>query len=203
MSTCKIPPTTARKLVVGESKVKPGRTVTVTVARPNPEGRTQAFYTGLSVPELLAEIRECVGSVGISRSQTNREIRDRLLPALLELRKKTYRRKPGFYESLEEIGLNADTVRQWFCRSHAAGEIVTMIESESDNEQDDQPTPLPGRDRKSSEELLLEHCDRMAAAILKEHIIHAKKLATEFVRIRDEQPLDPGGVGFRIEDIIG
>jgi hypothetical protein len=97
------------------------RTVTVTVARP--AGRSQTYYLALTVPELLDEIKECVSGVSFSRNQTNREIRDRLLPALLELKKKTYRRKPGFYESLAAIGLNADTVRQWFHRSNAAGEI--------------------------------------------------------------------------------
>src|ERR1022692_3421605 len=93
------------------------RNVTVTVA-------SQTRYATLTVPELLDEIKECVSGVSFSRNQTNREIRDRLLPALLELKKKTYRRKPGFYESLAAIGLNGDTVRQWFHRSHAAGEIA-------------------------------------------------------------------------------
>lgn len=162
-------------------------------------GRSQRYYSRLTVPELLAEIRECVGNVSLSRNQTSRKIRDTLLPALLELRKKTYRKKPGFYESLAAIGFSPATVRQWFHRSHAADEIVGLIEPEPDEPE----TRLPGRDRKSSEELLLEHCDRMAAAVLKNQIIYAKKLATEFVRIRDEHPLDPGGVGFRIEDIIG
>jgi DNA-binding NarL/FixJ family response regulator len=84
----------------------------------------------LTVAELLSEIRECVGGVSFSHNQTNREIRDRLLPPLLELKKKTYHKKPGFYDCLARIGLSGQTVRQWFRRSHAAGEVASADESE-------------------------------------------------------------------------
>jgi hypothetical protein len=143
------------------------RNVTVTLPK-------RTFYAALTVPELLDVIKKSIGSVGISRSQTNREIRDRLLPALVELRNRTYRKTPGFYESLQQIGLNADTVRQWFHRSNAANEIELMIEPEQkvESEQDgEQESHLPGRDRHSPEQLLLQHCDRMSAAILEDKII--------------------------------
>lgn len=174
--------------------------MTVTVARP--AGRSQTYYAALTVPELLDEIKECVSAVSFSRNQTNREIRDRLLPALLELKKKTYRRKPGFYESLAAIGLKADTVRQWFHRSNAAGEIAELM---TEPERDEPETPLPERDRKSPEDLLLEHCDRMAAAILQGKVAYAKRLATEYERIREDwdglRPSRGAGIGISVEDL--
>jgi hypothetical protein len=180
------------------------RNVTVTVA-------SQTRYATLTVPELLDEIKKCISGVGFSRNQTNREIRDRLLPALLELKKKTYRRKPSFYESLAAIGLNPDTVRQWFHRSHAAGEIAELIEHETrDEDKADEPdgdeseTKLPGRDHKSPQDLLLLHCDRMAAAILEGKVVYAKRLATEYRRIRGDRDESTGsGIGgIAIEDLL-
>jgi N6-adenosine-specific RNA methylase IME4 len=101
-----------------------GRTVTVTV----PERSNDAYYKSLSVEALLKEIQECMGSITYHRNQINREMRERLLLALEELRKRTYRKKPGFYDSLAKIGLNADTVRQWFYRSNTADEAIGVLE---------------------------------------------------------------------------
>lgn len=161
----------------GGGKTSP--TVTVTVD-PIPEGRNQAYYKELSVDELLEEIRQCIGSVSFSRNQMSREMRERLLPALLELKKRTYRKKPGFYESLEKIGLNADTVRQWFYRSHTADEAIDLIEKNMP-----EPPARNRNDEQSSEELLLEQADRMAKAILEDKIAHAKKLATQYIDSRE------------------
>jgi hypothetical protein len=157
-----------------------GPTVTVTFD-PVPEDRNQAYYKALSVDELLREIQQCIGSVTFSRNQMSREMRGRLLPALLELKKRTYRTKPGFYESLEKIGLNADTVRQWFYRSHTADETIDVLE-----ENKPQPPARNREDEQTADELLLEHADRMAKAILEDKFTHAKKIATEYLRTRDE-----------------
>jgi hypothetical protein len=155
-------------------------TVTVTFD-PVPEDRTQIYYTRLSVAELLEEIRKCIGSVSFSRNQMQREMRQRLLPALLELKKRTYRKNPGFYETLAKIGLNADTVRQWFYRSHTADEAIDLLEEA-------QPPVRQHGDRDSvdTEALLLKHADRIAKAILEDRISFAKKLATEYVEARKE-----------------
>ena len=58
----------------------------------------------------------------------NAEMRQRLLPALKELKKRTFRKKPGFYETLAAMGLNGDTVRQWFYRSRTATEVIELVE---------------------------------------------------------------------------
>jgi hypothetical protein len=154
------------------------RNVTVTV-RPIPDGRTQTFYTSLTVEQLLREIKDCIGSVEFSRNQMTREMRDRLLPALLELRKKTYRKKPGFYESLEKIGFNPNTVRMWFYRGHTGQEVGELLEPEepqfpAKRESEDHP----------GESSLLEHCDRLATAVMDGKFIYARKLATQYIEAR-------------------
>jgi len=157
-------------------------TVTVTLHEPVPEDRTQIYYTHLSESELLEEIKKCIGSVNFSRNQMQREMRERLLPALLELKKRTYRKTPGFYETLAKIGLNADTVRQWFYRSNTADEVIDLFEEEN------QPSVKQrgGRDSVDTEALLLEHADRMAKAVLTDKFANAKKLATQYVEARKE-----------------
>ena len=155
--------------------------VTVTVPTPVPEGRSQTYYKTLSVEGLLREIQVCIDSISYHRNQMNREMRERLLPALLELRKRTYRRKPGFYVSLAKIGLNADTVRQWFYRSNTADEAIELIE-----ETPSESLTMERGDRQSPEEVLLEHADRMAKAILAGKTIHAKKLASQYLETRND-----------------
>jgi len=160
---------------------KSSPSVTVTLPTPVPEGRNDAYYKSLSVEGLLKEIQECIGAITYHRNQMNREMRERLLPALLELRKRTYRKKPGFYVSLAKIGLNADTVRQWFYRSNTADEAIELIE-----ETPAESVMREHRDGQSPEELLLEHADRMAKAILAGKLMHAKKLASQYLETRNE-----------------
>jgi site-specific DNA-adenine methylase len=155
-------------------------TVTVTF-QPVPEDRTQTYYTKLSVPKLLEEIKKCMGSMDYGRNQMCKEMRLRLLPALLELKKRTYRKKPGYYDCLKKIGLNGDLVRQWFYRGYTAEEAIREL----DKEEETQPPPRK-RDEQSPEELLLEHADRMAKAILEDKTTYAKKLATEYIETRNE-----------------
>jgi hypothetical protein len=164
---------------VHEAKTGPAVTVTF---QPVPQDREQKYYKCLSESELLEEVKKCIGSVSFSRNQMNREMRERLLPALLELKKRTYRKNPGFYDTLKKIGLNADTVRQWFYRSNTADEAINVLEEET------QPPVKQCEDRDSvgSEALLLKHADRMAQAVLKGNFTNAKKLATQYVEARNE-----------------
>lgn len=159
---------------------KTPRNVTCHVS-PVPQDREQKYYKCLSDSELLEEIKECIESVDFSRNEMQREMRQRLLPVLVELKKRTYRKNPGFYETLAKIGLNADTVRQWFYRSNTADEAIDLVE---ENEPD--PPRAGRRGKESAEELLLEHADRMAKAVLESKFAFAKKLATQYVETRNE-----------------
>jgi len=151
---------------IGICSIEDARSVTVTVEH----ACGHADYRSLSDPQLLDEIRQCVGNVGFSREQMTREMRKRLLPALLELRKRTYRRKPGFYETLANIGLNAATVRQWFYRSNTGDEIIGMLEEV-------RPKNSGGkRESDNVEELLLAHGLTLAVAVLRNQSTHSRKL---------------------------
>jgi hypothetical protein len=86
--------------------------------------RPDRYYANLTLEELVGEIEEGMFVITTSRLQMNAEMRRRLLPALLALRKRTYRKHPGYYETLASIGLNADTVRQWFYRSYTADAVL-------------------------------------------------------------------------------
>lgn len=108
-------------------------TVTVTV---HPD------YRLVSDEELEHEIKASAAAITAHRVQMNKEMRERLLPALLELKERTYRKTPGFYETLEKMGLNPDTVRQWFYRSNTADEIIAVLEDEENpRESNDWGTP--------------------------------------------------------------
>ncbi len=92
---------------------------------PVPDDRKDTFYVSLDDEALLREIRECAEMITESRNQMNKEMRKRLLPALIELKKRTYRKVPGYYETLAAMGLNPATVRQWFYRSYTADEVIS------------------------------------------------------------------------------
>jgi site-specific DNA-adenine methylase len=158
------------------------RAVTVAFG-PVPDDRTDAYYTKLSLEDLLKEIQDSVRCVSFHRNQMNKELRQRLLPALLALKKRTFRKKPGFYETLAKMGLNADTVRQWFYRSHTADEAIELLEEET-------PKPDSNKDGgrpQDASALLLEHADKMAAAVLGDKITYAKRLASEYMRVRRDE----------------
>jgi hypothetical protein len=164
---------------MGTGKVQPNVTEAV---QPVPEHRTDVYYQTLPLEGLLQEIKKGIDGVTFHRNQIQKELRMRLLPALLELKKRTYRKNPGFYETLKMIGLNGDLVRQWFYRARTADEIIDLIEEEK-------PEPKLDRDDHGAldaEALLLEHADRMAQAVLDGKITYAKRLATDYVRVRNE-----------------
>ena len=94
-----------------------------------------------TVPEILKELRAVADRIEGHRLSVTAEERERLLPLLIILRKLTKRKKPGFHESLESIGLNASTVRSWFYRGLHTDEIIAMLEPESE----EKPAPTePG-----------------------------------------------------------
>ena len=150
---------------------------------PVPDDPKDTFYSDLAPEELLGEIRKCAAAITAARNQMNKEMRTRLLPALLELRKRTYRKHPGYYETLAAIGLPADTVRQWFYRSHTADEVIELVEEETT------PSTFEGRGGTPPPDVeteLLRHADKIAKAVLDNKITFAKRLATEYLRVREE-----------------
>jgi len=150
---------------------------------------TVTVYRNLSDSQLVDEIKQCVGNIGLSRAQMNREMRMRLLPALRELHERTYRRKPGFYETLEKIGLKPATVRQWFHRSNTANEVIDVLEEA-------RPKKMPGkRESDTTQELLDAHAWNLAVAVKRKQFIYAGKLATQYLEARREsRPLSGGAV---------
>jgi site-specific DNA-methyltransferase (adenine-specific) len=117
--------------------------------KPVPEDRKGNYYIDLPQDELLREIRECIATISAARNQMNAEMRQRLLPALRELKKRTFRKKPNYYETLAAMGLNPDTVRQWFYRSRPADEVIELVEENTEQpdsvgNRDETPPPIAG-----------------------------------------------------------
>jgi hypothetical protein len=154
------------------------RNVTVSRFIVVPEDRKKNYYTNLSVPEIMEEIKECIGSTSFSRNEMQKEIRLRLLPALVELKRRTFRGHPNYYESLAKIGLNPDTVRQWFYRSKTADDAIELLEEEKP----EQPTKQR-QDGRVTENMLLIG-DGMAFALRDGKISQAKKLAEQWIEAR-------------------
>ena len=150
---------------------------------PVPDDRADAYYVDLPEQELLREIRECATVITAARNQMNKEMRRRLLPALLELKRRTFRKHPSYYETLANMGLNPDTVRQWFYRSHTADEVIGQIEEEQEAPKE---TVHGGERPLDAKALLLQRADKIAKAILENKIKYAKRLATEYMQAREE-----------------
>jgi hypothetical protein len=155
--------------------------------------RAEAYYLGLSAPEVLKEIRESIGNMDFSRLIINAEQRRRLLPALFALKKITYRKRPGFYESLETIGLTGDRVRQIFHRSHTTDEVIGYIEKPVSKPMPVRRNPRtrnegrggdPDEDAADLTQRFLLQADKMAAALLQDEISRAKRLAREYADSR-------------------
>lgn len=135
--------------------------------------------TKLTAGDLLKEIRACADAIEAARNTMNREMRERLLPCLIELRKRTKRKKPGFYETLAAMGINANTVRSWFYRSNTADEVIELLEEPEPKKQEERDEVL------SPEEELLQAGDRMAKTVLAGDVKYAKKLAKDWVEARN------------------
>jgi hypothetical protein len=138
-------------------------------------------YQALSTDELLKEIKDAAASIVASQINTSAEMRKRLLPALIVLKKRLKRKKPGFYKTLEKMGLNPSTVRSWFYRRRAADEVIQMLERAP--EAPSAPKQVQWETADANEELL-RHCDKMAAAVLREKTDWAKRLAAEYANAR-------------------
>jgi hypothetical protein len=161
-----------------------------------PEDRKKSYYTNLSVPEIMEEIKECIGSTSFSRNEMQKEMRLRLLPALVELKKRTFRKTPGFYESLALIGLNPDTVRQWFYRSKTADDAIELLEEEK------LEPPAKQRQHGRVTENMLLIGDGMAFALRDGKISHAKKLAAQWIEARGVSPSLPREEATRIPEFV-
>ena len=94
---------------MAEQLVK-GNTVTLPGTDSVPEGRMDSYYIKLQLERLLPEIRESVEVMDFHRAGIDSEMRARLLPALIALREKTKRQKPGFYDHLRAMGLTPGRV---------------------------------------------------------------------------------------------
>jgi hypothetical protein len=159
------------------------------LAKPVPADRPDTYYADLPLEKLLAEIKEGAAVITSSRLQMNAEMRKRLLPALLALRKRTYRKHPGFYETLASIGLNADTVRQWFYRSYTADEVIDLVEEKQsepvgEEENDDSRGGNADEDAADLTQRFLMQADKIVSALLRDKITLAKRLAREYAESR-------------------
>lgn len=139
-------------------------------------------YRTLSTEEILRDIAEAVAQIESNQIKTSAEMRKRLLPALIVLKKRLKRKKPGYEETLRKMGIAPSTVRSWFYRGRAADEVIEMLERE--------PRALPvaqgvsaGEPLDATDELL-RHADRMAAAVLRGKMDWARRLAAEYANAR-------------------
>lgn len=157
------------------------------LARPVPADRPDTYYADLSLEELRREIKEGMTVISGSRLQMNAEMRNRLLPALLALRKLTYRKRPGYYEMLRSIGLNGDTVRQWFYRSSPADEVIDLAEEKRPEpvRHRGRPEPKPETEPQDIRDIYIQHLDKIVDALQRDKIALAKRLATEYLRVRE------------------
>jgi len=146
-----------------------------------PEGRAEPFYAELPLPELLKEIKAGFDSVCFHRNRMNKEMRDRLLPALKELKKRTYRKSPGYYQILREMGLVPDTVRSWFYEGPGEKLIEAVQEPQQEPEQDVAGETQGARTGKA---MLLTMADKLARAVKENKLTYAKKLATQWIEAR-------------------
>jgi hypothetical protein len=163
------------------------------LAKPVPADRLDTYYADLPLEKLLAEIKDGMGVITGSRLQMNAEMRKRLLPALLVLRNRTYRKHPGFYERLRSIGLNGDTVRQWFYRSYTADEVIDLVEEKhpeskgGDRDQENDEESRGETETKETDDFTrrcLLQADKVVAALLRDKITLAKRLGREYAESR-------------------
>jgi hypothetical protein len=139
-----------------------------------------------TVPEILKELRAAADRIEGHRLSVSAEERQRLLPLLIILKRLTKRKKPGFHESLESIGLNASTVRSWFYRGEHTDEIIAMLEPEPEDDESPASTTTESDHERplSATEECFQKADRLAAAVLKRNFKRAIQLASEYGDLR-------------------
>jgi len=160
------------------------RTATVGKSAIPHNKKSAKIYENMSMVELCREIKLAVMEVEENQIKTVAEIRERLLPVLIALRKKTKRKKPGYYETLMSMGLNPNRVRSWFYRSHCAKEAIRLLEKPGTTK-----AVTSTHELTTIEEELLHQADFMAAAVLKGNYKHARHLAAEYTKVRNMDKL--------------
>jgi hypothetical protein len=128
----------------------------------------------------LAEIASGIKKMSLLRIETSAEVRTKLLPAIMELRKRCRWQSPGYHEILAKMGLNASTVRSWFHRGQNAEELIEFLEEakeetqsedkEEEEEEEDSSQPDDAHvigDVESTDEVFLRHADKIVLAVLR------------------------------------
>jgi hypothetical protein len=141
-----------------------------------------------TIPNILKELRAVADRIEKNKLEVSAEERLRLLPLLIILKKLTKRKKPGYHAALASIGLNASTVRSWFYRGLPTDEIIAMLEPEQEPRQtgnyDDSRGRSAEEDAADLAERFLLLADKIVAALLRDKIVPAKKLAREYAEAR-------------------
>ena len=148
----------------------------------------QAYYRSLNEDELLQAIRLSMGTVQGGSVRMTQELREHLLPAVMELRERCMqpgRRKPipgrpTYYEALRSLNLKPDTVRKWFKLTASADAVLQLL-----GERPKRKRPSHPAVEESAARQLLTAADKMAAALLDGNIKAATQLAREYCEARD------------------
>jgi hypothetical protein len=142
-------------------------------------------YKGLTMPEVLKELRAVADKIETNRREVSAAERQRVLPLLIILKRLT-KRKSGYHKALASIGLNASTVRSWFHRGFHTDEIIAMLEPEPEAKRKTEPAADddPPEPPLSAAEECLQHADKLAAATLRGDVERARHLAAEYARAR-------------------
>lgn len=146
------------------------------------------YYRSLNDDELLKAIRLSMGTVQGGSVRMTQELREPLLPALLELRRRYMqpgRRKPipgrpTYYQVLASLNLNPDTVRKWFKPTVSAHAVLELLGEPRTRKRPSHP-PV----EESAARQLLKAADKMAAALLDGNIKEATRLAREYCEARE------------------
>jgi hypothetical protein len=113
-------------------------------------------------------------------------MRRRLLPAIIELKKRLHPKKQ-FYKALRQMGLNDSTVRSWFRRSRIANDLIDMLDrkpARPSRKTETEPRKRPEDGDPDVTEHFLRQADKMAAAILKGNYEWAARLARQYANAR-------------------
>jgi len=146
------------------------------------------YYRSLNDDELLRAIRLSLNTVLEARVRMTQDLREQLLPALIELRERYMqpgRRKPipgrpTYYEALRFLHLNPDTVRKWFKPTASAHAVLGLL-----GERPKRKRPSHPRVEESAAQLLLAVADKMAAALLDGNTREAMQRAREYCEARN------------------
>jgi len=146
------------------------------------------YYRSLNDDELVRIIRLSSNAVQGAWGRMTGELREPLLPALMELRER-YRQpgrrkpipgRPTYYEALRSLNLKPDTVRKWFRQTASADAVLQLL-----GERPKRKRPPHRPIEESDAQLLLATADKMAAELLDGNIKEATRLAHEYCEARN------------------